>query len=85
MHYVRTLLAYCDMRTLYLRNVPEEVGSRLDELARREGMSTSAFVVRELGALARRADNRELLAGLPDLGVDSESVVETTDEARSAR
>lgn len=79
------LLACCDMRTLYLRNVPDEVGTRLDELARREGMSTSAFVVRELGTLSRRADNRALLADLPDLGVDGAAVVSAIEEARSTR
>lgn len=73
------------MRTLYLRNVPDEVGTRLDELARREGMSTSAFVVRELGTLSRRADNRALLADLPDLGVDGAAVVSAIEEARSTR
>ncbi|HNA49562.1 MAG TPA: hypothetical protein PK594_01790 [Mycobacterium sp.] len=45
------------MRTLYLRNVPDEVGAQLDELARREGLSLSAFAVRELAAVARRAEN----------------------------
>lgn len=73
------------MRTLYLRNVPDEVGRQLDELARRAGMSTSAFAVRELATLARRADNRELLADLPDLDVDASSVIDVIDEARSAR
>ena len=55
------------MRTLYLRNVPDEVGDRLEQLAAREGMSLSAFAVRELAAVARRADNPALLASLPDL------------------
>jgi plasmid stability protein len=68
-------LASCDMATLYLRNVPEEVSERLGRLAAREGMSVSAFASRELAAIARRADNAALLADLPDLGVDAEGVV----------
>lgn len=49
------------------------------------GMSVSAYVVRELSILARRADNPELLAGLPDLSVDSASVVASIDEGRGER
>ncbi len=69
------LLAFCNMRTLYLRNVPDEVGERLERLAAREGMSLSAYAVRELGAIARRADNPSLLAALPDLDIDPRHVV----------
>ena len=42
------------MKTLYLRNVPDELGERLASLAAREGMSVSAFALRELGEAARR-------------------------------
>lgn len=79
------LLALCDVRTLYLRNVPDEVGERLERLARREGLSLSAFAVRELALISRRADNPALLAQLPDLGVDSDSVVEDLASARGSR
>ena len=37
------LPAVYDMKTLYLRNVPDEVGDKLERLAAREGMSVSAF------------------------------------------
>jgi hypothetical protein len=37
-----TLLAFCDMKTLYLRNVPDDVSERLASLAAREGLSLSA-------------------------------------------
>lgn len=70
------------MRTLYLRNVPDEVALRLERLASREGMSMSAFVVRELAGLARRADNPALLADLPDLGISIGDVLTDLDDAR---
>ena len=78
-------LALCDKRTLYLRNVPDEVGQRLERLAAREGISVSAFATRELAAIARRADNPALLLGLPDLGVDADAVVADIEAGRSAR
>lgn len=73
------------MRTLYLRNVPDEVGDKLSRLAALEGMSVSAFVVRELAVVARRADNPELLGELPDLGVGPEVVVGDLDAGRASR
>jgi plasmid stability protein len=57
------------VRTLYIRNVPDEVAERIERLASRDGMSVNAFVVRELTEAARRAENAALLAGLPDFGV----------------
>ena len=79
------VLAFCDMRTLYLRNVPDEVGERLERLAAREGMSVSAFATRELAMVARRADNPALLADLPDLGVDATSIVDALEVGRAGR
>ncbi len=73
------------MKTLYLRNVPDEVSDRLQRLAAREGLSVSAFAVRELAVVARRADNPALLADLPDLGVDAASVVGAVDSGRADR
>jgi plasmid stability protein len=73
------------MKTLYLRNVPDDVGRRLEALADREGLSVSAFAVRELGEIARRADNPALLGDLPDLGVSAEDVVADLDRARARR
>ncbi len=75
----------CDMKTLYLRNVPDEVGERLERLAAREGLSVSAFATRELAQLARRADNPDLLADLPDLGVEASAVVSDVESGRSER
>ncbi len=73
------------MKTLYLRNVPDEVGERLERLAAREGLSVSAFATRELALIARRADNPALLADLPDLGVDAAVVVGDVGAGRSER
>lgn len=73
------------MRVLYLRNVPDDVGERLERLAAREGMSLSAFAVRELAWIAFRADNPALLAALPDLGVESRAVVDDLERARGER
>jgi plasmid stability protein len=73
------------MATLYLRNVPDEVGERLATLAAREGMSVSSFAVRELADVARRAANPALLRDLPDLGITSVEVVAGLEEARASR
>jgi len=73
------------MKVLYLRNVPDEVGERLERLAAREGMSVSAFATRELALIARRADNPALLSDLPDLGVDAGAVVDDVVAGRSSR
>jgi plasmid stability protein len=73
------------MKTLYLRNVPDEVGSRLALLAEREGISVSALAVRELTAIARRADNPLLLGDLPDFRVSADDVVADLDAGRTDR
>jgi plasmid stability protein len=71
------------MKTLYLRNVPDDVGRRLEALAAREGLSVSAFAVRELGEVARRADNPRLLGELPDLRVSADDVTADLGAART--
>lgn len=73
------------MRTLYLRNVPDEVVERLERLAARDATSVGAVAVRELAEVSRRADNAALLGGLPDLGVDATAIVAALDEGRSER
>jgi plasmid stability protein len=73
------------MSTLYLRNVPDDVGERLAVLAAHEGLSVSAFAVRELAEAARRADNRALLSELPDLGVSAARIVADVEAARRER
>ncbi len=73
------------MKTLYLRNVPDDVSARLASLAAREGLSVSSFALRELSAAARRADNPALLGALPDLDVSAQDVVSDLEAGRSVR
>lgn len=47
-------------------------------------MSLSAFAVRELSAVARRADN-PLLASLPDLDIGARAVVAELARGRATR
>jgi plasmid stability protein len=70
------------MRTLYLRNVPDDVMDRLERLARAGGMSVNAAAIRELDAATRRVDNAALVATLPDLNVDREDIVANVDADR---
>ena len=79
------MLALCDMRTLYLRNVPDEVVERLERLAKRDSMSVNAVAVRELAESTRRLNNAALLEGLPDLGISIEEILEDLDRGRADR
>jgi hypothetical protein len=79
------LLACRDMRTLYLRNVPEDVVERLERLAARDATSVGAVAVRELADVSRRADNPALLGTLPDVGVDVTAIVADVDDGRAER
>jgi plasmid stability protein len=73
------------MRTLYLRNVPDDVVERLELLAARDGTSVGAVAVRELAEVSRRADNAALLGALPDLGVALDTILEDVDVGRAPR
>ena len=73
------------MRTLYLRNVPDEVVQRLERLAKRDSMSVNAVAVRELAESTRRLNNAALLEGLPDLGISIEEILEDLDRGRADR
>ena len=79
------MLALCDMKTLYLRNVPDEVVRRLQRLADRDGTSVGAVAVRELSDVSRRADNPALVGQLPDLDVDVAVIVEGVEQERATR
>ncbi len=48
------------MRTLYLRNVPDEVVERLERRAKEESTSVNALAVRELTEVSRRYNNAAL-------------------------
>ncbi len=73
------------MRTLYLRNVPDDVVERLERLAARDATSVSAVAIRELAEVSRRADNPALLGALPDLGIDTATIVSDLDAERASR
>lgn len=73
------------MRTLYLRNVPDEVAAALERLASREGVSVNALAVRELRHVARRAENPALLGDLPGFDLSPDDVVHDLETGRSAR
>ncbi|OBI40348.1 antitoxin [Mycobacterium kyorinense] len=73
------------MKTLYLRNVPDEVVERLERLAARDNTSVSAVAVRELAEASRRVDNPALLGALPDLDVDTTSLIDDLDAERAGR
>jgi hypothetical protein len=79
------MLALCDMRTIYLRNVPDEVVERLERLAARDRMSVAAVAVRDLEEVSRRVDNPVLLRALPDLDIDPVTVVADVDAGRAER
>jgi hypothetical protein len=73
------------VKTLYLRNVPDDVVERLERLARRESTSVSAIAVRELTESSLRVDNPALLGELPDLQIEPAILVEDIDAERAGR
>ena len=73
------------MRTLYLRNVPDDVVARLERLASLAGTSVNVLAVRELEQASRRADNPALLGFLPDLGIDTRDIVSGLHAERAVR
>ncbi len=73
------------MRTIYLRNVPDDVASRLERMAEASGMSVNAVAVRELAAASRRVENAALMSDLPDLPVDVDILLADRDAGRGGR
>lgn len=73
------------MRTLYLRNVPDEVVKRLERLAARDSGSVGAVAVRELTEASRRADNPALLGSLLNLDMDVSTLIDDLDAGRADR
>ena len=78
----RELLALCDMRTLYLRNVPDQVVADLEALAAEQSMSVSALAVRELAEAVQFRKNAALLEILPATPVAMQDLVDAVREAR---
>lgn len=52
------------MRTLYIRDVPDDVAATLKQRAAANGQSLSAFVAHHLASLAARPTNAEVVARL---------------------
>ena len=73
------------MRTLYIRNVPDDVAKDLEALAEAEGLSVNALAVRELTSAARRAGNAKLLADLPTIPIDIDEVIDDIHASRPER
>ena len=84
-NFANTMLALCDMKTLYLRNVPEDVVQRLQQLADRDGTSLGAVAVRELSDVSRRADNPALMAQLADHNVAVVEILGGLEQERASR
>ena len=73
------------MRTLYVRNVPDDVAERLEQLAIPEGLSVNPVVLRELESVARRTRNAEIFDALPDLEISADETLRALDEGRAGR
>ena len=72
------------MRTLYLRNVPDEVVERLERRAKEESTSVNAVAVRELTEVSKRFNNAAIFASLPKLehDISMEEIVADIHEMR---
>lgn len=74
------------VRTLYLRNVPDDVAELLESLASEAGMSVSAYAVKGLEALSTREHNRRVFARLAPIdGPSLDDVVGQLHRAREGR
>jgi hypothetical protein len=73
------------VKTLYLRNVPDDVVERLERLAERDRTSVSAVAVRELAEASRRVDNPALMGELPNVDIDVAELVGGSDAERADR
>jgi plasmid stability protein len=74
------------MRTLYIRDVPDEVAETLKARAAAEGRSLSAYIAAELARMAFRPTNAEVVARLRardrSAGPTPLEILEAVEEAR---
>lgn len=70
------------MKTLYLRNVPDDVSAALEELASAESMSVSALAVRELAAAVAFRRNADIIWSTAEVEIGIDDIV---DEVRRGR
>ena len=73
------------MRTIYIRNIPDDVAERLEAIAKDRRMSLSALAAETLVAASNRADNARLLAGLSSFRIDTAAIADDIDRARRDR
>lgn len=76
---------FCNMKTLYLRNVPDDVVHRLERMARVDAMSVSAVAIRELAAASRQVDNAALFGSFSDIHLPPTDLIIDPGESRSTR
>ncbi len=80
------MLALCNMKTVYIRNMPDDVVQRLEVLARAEGMSVSAYAARTLTDMSAAEANRRAFADIqPIADVAVEEIVEQLHRGRADR
>ena len=73
------------MRTLYLRNVPDEAVADLEAMAAAESIAVSALAVRELAAVARARRQLRELEAVPPLDVSMTDLVDAVRDGREGR
>ena len=70
------------MKTLRLRDVPDDVLDRLERLAQLDGITVNEVAIRELASATRRVENAVLLATLPDQGLETADLVAAIEAER---
>jgi hypothetical protein len=73
------------MATLVIRNVPPDVAEALTNLAKRQGISVNALLLRELGNVARWSRNDALLDSWPSYDISADELLLALDEGRAER
>ncbi|MGL4176549.1 MAG: hypothetical protein ACRCSN_10765 [Dermatophilaceae bacterium] len=74
-----------NVRTLYLRIVPDDIVRRLRQLAERDATPVGVTAVRELSDISRHADDPAPLGRLPDLRVEAREIVAGIEQERAGR
>lgn len=65
-----------------MRNVPDQVAEELERRAAAAGLSVNALAVSLLTEAAAVSRNDSLFAQMPDLGLESDEIVDIIREAR---
>lgn len=70
------------MKTIYLRNVPDELSADLEQMAAEQAMSVNALAVRELAAAVAFRRNVDIVRQSPDLELDLSDIVAAVRDGR---